>query len=220
MKLGFCPIGNGDSISPFDEIFTDSGDISKEGLDGCDAVVFWGGTDVHPSFYGEKAHMKSQAQYERPSMRDEFERKAMLACIARGIPMIGVCRGAQLMCAVAGGSIIQDVTDHNISHGVLTSTGESFLVSSAHHQMMNPWDVPHTLLAWSSKPLSRHYQDGKHQSVPEMKQHPEPEIVYFPKIKGLAIQGHPEWVDPTTPFTQYCNKAIMEYLFSDVVVQE
>ena len=219
MKLGYCPIGNGDSINPFDEIFSDAQDISVHGIAGCDAVVFWGGTDVHPSFYGEKPHRRNQAQYERPSPRDTFERKAMLACITNDIPMIGVCRGAQLMCAVAGGSIIQDVTDHGFTHGIITEEGEVLPTTSAHHQMMNPWNVPHKLLAWASKNHSRHYQNGLHLEVPEMKQHPEPEIIYFPRIRGLAIQGHPEWVPNDSPFAKLCNKFVMQYLFSDIVTE-
>lgn len=210
LVLGFCPEGNGRSITPFDAVYQQSLDISKHPVTSCDAVVFWGGQDIHPSLYGESAHSKSQA-FSHPTERDLFEKKTMVDCIANNIPIIGVCRGAQLMCAVAGGKLIQHVNGHNTgSHLVTTKQGEIFSVTSAHHQMMYPWDVPHELLAWSRDPLATYYQGEEDATVAGAKDHPEPEIVYFPTILGLAIQGHPEWANLNTRFVQYTLQLIKE----------
>ncbi|HET8685588.1 MAG TPA: hypothetical protein VFM18_02850, partial [Methanosarcina sp.] len=65
-------------------------------------------------------------------------------------------------------------------------------VSSLHHQMMNPEGTEHELFMWSKEPLSREYFDanGVYQ---ETSIKVEPEYIYFPKIKGHALQWHPEF---------------------------
>lgn len=211
LVLGYCPLGNGHDIHPFDEVFSYGKSIAN-GFDGVDAVVFWGGTDIHPSFYGQERHSLSQA-LQHPSQRDLFEWRAMVYCKLHKIPMIGVCRGAQMMCAFAGGTLVQHADGHNCGHhAIVNKEGEVMNVTSAHHQMMYPWDVPHELLAWSSPSLSRVYQDGQDKEIARMKMEREPEIVYFPKVNGLAIQGHPEWMKSDSRLVQYFNELIIDKL--------
>lgn len=206
LTLGYCPVGNGSYIEPFDEIFGDKKNII-DSLEGVDAVVFWGGTDIHPSLYKQPAHHRNQvAAFPEPTIRDHFERHAMLYCSMHDIPMIGVCRGAQLMTVFAGGSLIQDVTGHSGEHDITTSDGRIFKSTSCHHQMFNLKGTKHELLAWSTENLSRHYEDGfgNVELPPDFK---EPEVVFFPEIRGLAIQGHPEWATGSL-FAEYCNQLI------------
>lgn len=213
--LGFAQ-GNGQSIEPFDQVFTYKKDI-RDGFEDVDCVVFWGGTDIHPSLYGEEAHPRNQVADEPfLSYRDDFEWKAMTYCIAKNIPMIGVCRGAQLGCAKAGGTLIQDVKGHGQYHNVRTAAGEVFAVTSAHHQMMYPFDVDHEMLAWAAQPLSgKHYEGAHGDSMwEEMRTRCEPEIVYFPGIRLLAIQGHPEWANITSRFVEYCNEQVCSKLLN------
>lgn len=218
MVLGYSPWGNGHSIFPFNSIFSKGQDITSS-LEGIDAVVFWGGTDIHPSFYSEPPHKTNQVYGAlSPSKRDEFERKAMLYCKAKGIPMIGVCRGAQLMCAVAGGSLVQHCTNHHGDHDMVTREGEVIVTTSCHHQMMVLKDVEHELLAWATPKLSTVYKDGWDRDIEYMKTHREPEVVFFPTMKGLAIQGHPEWAKIDSRFVKYVNEQIKSYLLNEVTV--
>ena len=209
LVLGYCPEGNGHTIAPFDRVFGKQQDISKS-IQGVDAVVFWGGTDIHPSLYGEEAHPKSQAYGSTPSKRDLFEWNAMKYCKTNNIPMIGVCRGAQLMCAFAGGTLIQHVHGHvggRGNHAVNTKGHEKFFdVTSCHHQMMYPFNVHHDMLAWSAAKMSDRYESA--DGYIDMAGKVEPEIVFFPDINGLAIQGHPEWA-VTSAFADYCNEMIL-----------
>lgn len=217
--LGYCPLGNGSSIHPFDQIFDRGQDISKS-IEGVDAVVFWGGTDIHPSLYNEPAHRTSQMFNSKyPSSRDDFEWRAMNYCMIHGIPMIGVCRGAQLMCAFAGGKLIQDCDKHASGggHQIQTVDGRTMYVTSAHHQMMYPYDIPHELLAWATPKRSTYYENGLHEPVKAMETKREPEIVYFPTINGLAIQGHPEWMGKDDVVVKYFNELILEKLLLDQV---
>ena len=127
--------------------------------------------------------------------------------------MIGVCRGAQLMTAFAGGRLIQHVTGHHAPHGMVTSDGEVLSTTSCHHQMMYPWEVEHELLAWSVENRSNVYLDGGNKIIKEMADFREPEVVFYPQLDGVAIQGHPEWSVGST-FAEYCNSLITDLLLS------
>jgi putative glutamine amidotransferase len=219
LTLGYCE-GNDHTIAPFDRVFDHKQDVSHS-LKGVDAVVFWGGTDIHPSFYKEGHHHLSGAS-SHVSERDLFEWKVMLYCKVNNIPMIGVCRGAQFLCAFAGGKLVQHCSGHNNTsgHQMITHDGRYIFTTSAHHQMMYPWDVPHELLARTEYHRSNFYEGAVGEdNLPttlDMLCKDEPEVVYFPEIRALAIQGHPEWaVD--TKFADYCNNLIVEKLLQDVV---
>lgn len=213
LTLGYSPFEADDTVAPFDQFFHHSQDVKKEGFDGVDAVLLWGGRDIHPSFYGEKANIRNQAPMQ-PSDRDVFEWRTMLYCRAKKIPMIGICRGAQFLCAAAGGKLIQHVTNHQNSHRITTISGKTFMSTSVHHQMMYPYDVPHTLLAWADSPLSScYYGEEGDNMVSNMWHKPEAEVVYFPGINGLAIQGHPEYGSATPEFKQFCVDSVRTYLF-------
>jgi GMP synthase-like glutamine amidotransferase len=214
--LGYCPEGNGHSIYPFNRIFKQTKNL-KDGFEGVDVAIFWGGTDIHPTLYGEGRHPYSQASVA-VSRRDLFEWKAMLYCKVHNIPMIGICRGAQLMCAFAGGTLVQHVTGHSGAgdHSVTTSEGEEFIVTSCHHQMMYPYNVEHQLLAWSSDNRSECYEGAYRIAMDCMKDKKEPEVVYFPAINGLAIQGHPEWAAPQSEYVDYCKKLVRSHLLTEV----
>ena len=216
--LAYSPWGNGSSIKPFDQLFDQAVDAKAKGFDNVDAFVLWGGMDIHPSYYNATAHKYNQAG-NAPSARDEWEWNAMKLCKARGIPIIGVCRGAQFMCAFTGGKLIQHVSGHtNGSHNVITTDGDKFAVTTCHHQMLDLRDTNHELLAWTPDNLSRVYYGEKDLDVVDRNTFKEPEVVYFPDIKGIAIQGHPEWAHEGSKFVAYCNQQISEYLFNEVWV--
>jgi anthranilate/para-aminobenzoate synthase component II len=218
--LGFCPEGSfGGRGYPFDQLFDKVIDVRKEGLDDIDCLILWGGTDIHPSLYGQTPSVKCYAPH-LPSDRDVFEWSCLKYCKINDIPTIGVCRGAQMQCAFAGGTLAQHVTGHNGGdHMVQLSDGTQFLVSSVHHQMMNPFTnkVPHELLAWAAPARSEVYVGQDEKDIREMKLHVEPEIVWFPEIRGLAIQGHPEYnVKGTQLFVNQCVNYVREYIFQEV----
>lgn len=218
LSLGYVGMGTG-TVEPFDAIYTASElvtpDEIRKGAD-IDALAIWGGEDISPSLYNERVSRFTGAG-PLPGRRDIVERDACLAAIERGIPIIGVCRGAQLLCALAGGRLIQHVEGHGRNHLMQTHDDLRIVTNSFHHQMMFPFDVEHTMLAWASPKQSNMHinQDGVND--PRMTTLVEPEIVWFPKIKGLAIQGHPEFVaDPDkSPFVQYCLDLIDEFILGE-----
>jgi putative glutamine amidotransferase len=176
-------------------------------FEAADAVCFTGGQDISPTLYGEVSGHNTHGV--TPS-RDQIEVAFYKRARDRNMPMIGICRGAQLLCAMAGGKLVQDMR-HPHRHFITTDSGGKFLMNSLHHQMMLPLNTKHRLIAWCDG-LSDHYEDGVGNplTVPENK---EPEIVYFEDIKGLAVQGHPEWLPADSPVIDYLNKLAKELFF-------
>lgn len=212
LTLGYPGTGTGDH-SPFDQVIPKGRQCSvKDIYDGkVDVLVIWGGADISPAIYGEKVARHTGAT-EFLSPRDKLEVDLCTAAINCNLPIIGVCRGAQLLCAMAGGKLVQHVNGHGRSHSIIDTKGRSVTTSSVHHQMMYPWDVEHELIAWSAHRHSDVYIGGDNADIVVAHEKPEPEIVFFPKIKGLAIQGHPEFMSPDDAFVKYCNDLVVEYL--------
>lgn len=168
-----------------------------------DILVVHGGADISPSLYNKAKSNRTWAD-DRPSTRDNIEWTMMQAAKAKGIPIIGICRGAQMLCALAGGYLIQHVNGHGGNHIVTTVDGQEFTTNSIHHQMMYPFDVKHELLAWSKEKKSDIYYDVNEKVNVEV----ESEFVYFPEIKGFAIQWHPEMMSSSSDATEYVINAI------------
>lgn len=73
-------------------------------LEGVDGLCIPGGPDIHPSLYGAEAHpMLGPTDPEL----DEFELALAAGAVARRIPVLGICRGAQMINVAAGGTLHQ-----------------------------------------------------------------------------------------------------------------
>lgn len=77
-------------------------------LDRLDGVLFSGGDDMDPSAYGEPWHPKAE-QIDPP--RERFERALIAEAERRGMPILGICLGSQLMNLHRGGSMHQFLPD-------------------------------------------------------------------------------------------------------------
>jgi putative glutamine amidotransferase len=165
-----------------------AGDLVRM-LDDADVIGFGGGADIHPSLYGCKDVGSSVGH--GPSTRDRTERQVFDYAVQHGIPMFGICRGAQLLCALSGGKLVQDVQGHGGTHTITTHGGLMMPMSSTHHQMMYPWDVPHDLIAWTENKSDRYIHDIPNYVQPDK----DPEVVFFEHTGALAVQGHPEWME-------------------------
>ncbi len=191
-----------DSLPIFNSFITtqDPNDL-REG----DVLIIWGGADIHPSLY-KKGRSRLSWAGEVPSHRDRIEWGLMQRAKELGIPIIGVCRGAQMLCALAGGYLIQHVNGHGGKHVVQTNDGQKFVTNSIHHQMMVPDRTNHELVAWTPAPLSDVYWD---EDTP-VARGIEPELIYFNDVKGFAVQWHPEMLDVQSTANQYFLNMIKE----------
>ena len=183
------------------------GDLPKD----THLVVLWGGTDISPIIYGEK-NVASETSDE-PTMRDLREMHIINEARIRGIPILGICRGAQLLCAVDGGSLWQHVSTHagNI-HAVVMQDGSRWVTNSAHHQMMRPGD--NAVVLGVADEVYSPFKVSEEGEVRDVS--PEAEIVHFPRLNALGIQGHPEWLNESHDLRKLTRKLVKEYL--DVVV--
>ncbi len=143
------------------------GDGSPDSLlRGLGGVLFTGGPDVHPKYYG--AQVDPTAGVEVDPIRDEFEVPLARLALGRDLPVLGICRGLQLLNVVLGGRLIQDLPGHRADengrsafHGlrldrssplaaILGPEGEG-PVNSRHHQGVGPAELADLLVpaAWA-----------------------------------------------------------------------
>lgn len=163
--------------------------FAHEVLERLDGLILAGGADVDPARYGADRH--PSVQEPRPD-RDTLETSLATASRERGTPVLGICRGMQVMAVEAGGQLEQHVPDrvgdsvHNdvpgtyARHEVSTVDGskvagilgQGVQIMSYHHQavLSHPGYLP---TAWS--------EDGTLEAM-------EDAAAHF----RLAVQWHPE----------------------------
>ena len=157
----------------------------------CDGLLLSGGEDVNPAFYGQTATEKCG---KIVPARDHAEMKMLEAFLSTGKPILGICRGEQLMNVFFGGTLHQDIADVATSchddyprknrgnHEVSVTRGtklaeimgqETFLANSLHHQAVDKV-APALILAATS-------EDGIVEGV----EHPAHPFC-------IGVQWHPE----------------------------
>lgn len=132
----------------------------------CDAVCATGGGDVDPGLYGEVAE---DGLMDVDPPRDAAEVAAVRAAVAAGKPVLGVCRGIQVLAVAFGGSLHQDLTragfvghwaiesEYEPAHGIdvepgsaaLAALGGAIKVNSIHHQAVRDAGSTLSATAWS-----------------------------------------------------------------------
>lgn len=152
-------------------------------------LILWGGTDIDPHWYFETPLPTTQ---HPDRSRDNTEWLSILKARDKKKPIIGICRGAQLLCAFNGGKLHQHKPEHcgPLSHHSiviydLEGKKKQIIddVSANHHQVMIP-SKEGIILGQCSFDAA-------------------PEIVYWPETRSLGIQAHPEWMNKNHPFNQY-----------------
>jgi putative glutamine amidotransferase len=92
-------------VLPPDEAAVESPDLV---LDRVDGLLLAGGADVDPASYGAVADPRTGAT--RPE-RDRFELALAYGAMERGLPLLGICRGGQMVNVACGGTLIQHLPD-------------------------------------------------------------------------------------------------------------
>ena len=95
----------------------------------CDGILFTGGQDVNPTLYGEKVTPEYQAtKPELSAERDAMEPPLLDTMIQFDKPVLGICRGIQLINACLGGTLWRDLPSEHPS-------------DVKHHMMKPPYDA-------------------------------------------------------------------------------
>ncbi|HVW60443.1 MAG TPA: gamma-glutamyl-gamma-aminobutyrate hydrolase family protein, partial [Puia sp.] len=122
-------------------------------FDDYDALVLSGGVDIHPLFYKGKMDYVGGGKWKED--RDRFEKEVLERSWDQGIPVLGVCRGLQLINVSCGGTLVQDLgaqgdeihqntpadKEHEVKvvEGSLLCdiSGRGGWINSAHHQAID-----------------------------------------------------------------------------------
>jgi gamma-glutamyl-gamma-aminobutyrate hydrolase PuuD len=190
---------------PFKEIDHTFNAENKEdivdNLNDINLIVFTGGTDISTWIYGEAAHPATSFP---DTSRDREEMAIFELATSCGIPMVGICRGAQFLCAMNGGKLYQDIRGHGRDHLMFSSNHKPMSVSSTHHQMMRPnyHNKRAILLGWAAQ---KSLEDES----------PEPEVVWWPNSCCLGIQYHPEYLEPSSEAFKYAVNLTKSLIFNE-----
>lgn len=154
-----------------------------------DGLLIPGGPDVHPGLYGRQPH-PAAGPFDTP--RDGWEGALVTHALAAGLHLLGICRGAQLINVILGGTLIQHLPDvvgtdsHNPVAGAFAThpvriaseshlasvLGERADVPTYHHQAVDTIATPLCAVAWAA--------DGTVEAIESLNGH------------VLAVQWHPE----------------------------
>lgn len=173
--------------------------------------IEWGGADLDPSFYGmERSNRCGRSDINQ----DEQSIARIKKAIDQGIPVIGICRGAQIANVVNGGILIQHIDEHTRNHNITLYdlNGDLYKdnvgVTSTHHQMMIAHQDGIILGKDNRGTTGVHWENV---NDPHFYKYVT-EVVYYPKTKTLCIQPHPEWMRQDSPFVNWINAFIQEHM--------
>lgn len=85
--------------------------VAERVLDGLDALVITGGRDVDPATYAAPCHPATDEPNRDSRTRDAFEFALVRAALRRRMPVLGICRGAQVLNVALGGTLHQHLPD-------------------------------------------------------------------------------------------------------------
>lgn len=158
-------------------------------ISSCHGLLLPGGGDITPAFFGEKNKGSRAVDTEL----DILQFQALELCIRHRLPVLGICKGMQLINAAFGGTIIQDMPDaslhlesgRDLYHPTFIDPGSLLYllygstaqVNSAHHQCLNK--IGAGLQVIQRCPLDHCPEAIAHESLPI-----------------LGVQWHPERLDP------------------------
>ncbi len=194
----------------------------------CDGFVLTGGRpNVHPEEYGETA-TEAHGAFDRA--RDSIALPLVRACVARGQPFLGICRGFQEVNVAMGGTLYPEIRDlpGRMNHrmppdGTLQQKYElrhdiTFAEGGVFHGVMGAAQVRTNTLHGQgiNRPGARIIVDGTAEDG-------TPEAIYVDGAPGftLAVQWHPEWDaanDPVSrPLFERFGDAVRKWAACDAV---
>lgn len=180
----------------------------ERALEGLDGLLFTGGVDVEPALYGAR---RSPRCGEIQPVRDRCEMRLLAWALGRDLPVLGICRGIQVLNAGLGGTLCQhlpDVTGAGHSDGCVHAaellaggclralTGEAVVpVNSFHHQAINRLAPslracavsPDGLIEAVERPASRFFVGV--QWHPERWEHPLSDAIFAAFVRACRADG-------------------------------
>lgn len=202
--------GPPEDAAGFPEMFMRARCFKAETPEEADLVVFTGGPDVNPTLYSDGPVPETVYIDDE---RDKADIELYSKCYHEGIPMFGVCRGAQLGAVMNGAELFMDVDGHNCGqHPMFTRTG-TIPVSSVHHQMVMRSDGM-DLLGWSRQSDKRFVTS----TLVEHGSQEDVEAFFFEDSCFFGVQGHPEYKG-FFAFAYWCFGQIEELIINNINIE-
>jgi putative glutamine amidotransferase len=177
-------------IPPDDQLVEDPDDI----LDRLDGLILAGGADIDPNSYGEERHPETNGTVPE---RDRAEIALTRRAVERDMPVLGICRGMQLINVALGGTLLQHVPegvghdDHRRNRGTFEGNGHAVRLHSGSLAARAAGEEQH-------ETLSHHHQAvatiGNGLEVSGYSELDDlPEAIESPQHRFvLGVQWHPE----------------------------
>lgn len=166
----------------------------------CDGLVLCGGGDLESTLFGQE----NQGSDPPDLARDKAELELFHAFYQAGKPILGICRGMQVINVALGGDLIQDLPapllpfhrgkDHNLIHLVRAQDGsllhrlygQVFPVNSYHHQAVGKLGRGLRATAWAEGGFAEALE---HDSLPILGVQFHPERMAAPRRHPAAVDG-------------------------------
>jgi putative glutamine amidotransferase len=136
-------------LPPDDE----SAESPDETLDLLDGLVLAGGSDVDPATYGARPHPETEGTWPE---RDRFELALAHRTLERDIPLLGICRGFQMLNVALGGTIDQHLPDA-MGHERHREVSGAF---SDHHVRLEPGSLASRAVGGETTGVKSHHHQG------------------------------------------------------------
>ena len=159
-----------------------------------DGLILSGGGDVHPAYYGQEPLPELG---EVDSLRDAGEFLLVRLALHRNLPMLGICRGEQLLNVALGGTLWQDIpsqtADTTVRHNQLAPS-----TVATHRVRVLPGSLLHQALGRDSLWTNTHHHQAVRRVAPTMRvvawaDDSIPEAIEATDGRPIyAVQFHPE----------------------------
>ncbi|MGW4699159.1 gamma-glutamyl-gamma-aminobutyrate hydrolase family protein [Streptomyces sp. NPDC004285] len=169
-------------------------------------VVITGGQDLHPACWGGDTSVVREVDPRSNPMvhdveRDRHELALVRAALDRGIPVLAVCRGMQVLNAALGGTLIADLPPGAVRH--LSPEAAPTDGTDDHVVTFEPGSIVAGLFGARAVTNSWHHQAVDHCGtglvVTGRTADGVVEAVEFPGAPVLGVQWHPEWMESDDP---------------------
>lgn len=167
----------------------------NELLDRLDGVLFTGGGDISPDQYGQPDHPSIDGI---DSDRDQVELEIIAQAIHKGLPLMGICRGLQIINVALGGDLYADILEQHaqaLKHQYYPDYPREYL---AHDVSIEPSSLLVKVFSDGRVPVNSLHHQGVRKLAPGLKPAafaPDGIIEAFEITGhpfGLAVQWHPE----------------------------
>ena len=172
---------------------------ARAALRECGGLLLTGGADIAPALYGQEAHPKCGRPHQR---RDTAEPLYLAEALRRKLPILGICRGCQMLNVALGGALWQDVGEMDGAHrrhmDILRRRSVSHTVTVAPDSLLAPLCAPEQGVN------SMHHQTLR-DIAPSLRCTAVSEDGVPEAVEGeqtpflLGIQWHPEHLYPRDP---------------------